>query len=254
MAHNIKIYVINVAKNKARRDHILSQADMIGNDVNFFNAVTPQTMGNVKHRYNEDKARRFTGRPMMDTEIACSLSHMELWRQLLGDEEVSHYLIMEDDVTIHHPLCDVLKHIDLGQYSLLRLSGQVKRPTRKVKDITDGHALYRYAYGPLDAAAYIVDKAGARKLLAYCETLHSPIDILMDRSYDHKVPIYGIMPYMVSTKWCLDKKDPLYTDIGIRDHKYAPDVTLAERICVKGQRVWGGFMRKMATVNMYIER
>ena len=33
---------------------------------------------------------------------------------------------------------------------------------------------------------------------------------MMDRSYDHGVTIYGILPYPCKTEWHFDPKDPIY--------------------------------------------
>ena len=46
---------------------------------------------------------------------------------------------------------------------------------------------------------------------------------MMDRTYEHSVPIYAILPYPCKTEWHFDPKDPLYTDIGPREFKYEFD-------------------------------
>ena len=110
--------------------------------------------------------------------------------------------------------------------------------------------LYRYAFGPLDAAAYLISKEGAKKLEQYCLTLHTPIDILMDRTYDHGVTAYGVLPYAASTQFNFEKDDPLFTDIGIRDKKYADDITKFEKICVRYHRLVGSAKRHLATLRL----
>jgi len=249
---SFKTFAINVAANDFRRERILAQADKAGVTIEIFNAVTPNTMAGIPHDYNERRARRFTGRPMMPTEIAAGLSHLQLWRQLQQDETVTHYLILEDDIDVIHNMRQIIESLDLTNIDFLKLSGQQNRPMKKMKDLAEGFALYRYAYGPLDAAAYLISKNGARRLAAYCQSLHTPIDILMDRSYDHGVPVYGVLPYAASTQFNFDQDDPLYTDIGIRDQKYAEDVTAFEKTMVKIYRLWGSVKRRLATLRLHL--
>ena len=48
--------------------------------------------------------------------------------------------------------------------------------------------------------------------------LTHPIDIMIDRSFDHGIPIHAIFPYPCKTDWHFDKNDPLFTDIGLREY------------------------------------
>jgi|GEM_PF-1868678 len=245
-----KTFAINVASNTYRRDRILGQAEKAGVDIQIFDAVTPDIMSDIPHRYNEQYARQFTGRPMMPTEIAAGLSHIQLWRQLQADEDVEYYLILEDDIDVVHNMNDIIQSLDLSHIDFLKLSGQQERPMKDVKKLNDEFTLYRYAFGPLDAAAYLVSKNGAKALGGFCQTLHAPIDILMDRSYDHGVPIYGVLPYAASTQFNFEKDDPLFTDIGVRDAKYAPDITALEKMMVKYHRLKGSVRRHLATLSL----
>ncbi len=248
----IKTFAINVPSNEFRRDRILAQADKAGVDIQIFPAVTPATMAGIPHDYNEKKARHFTGRGLMPTEIACGLSHIQLWRQLQNDTDADFYLILEDDIDVKHNMGDITNRLDLSNIDFLKLSGQQNRPMKKVKSINDNFDLYRYAFGPLDAAAYLISKDGAKKLETYCLTLHAPIDILMDRTYDHNVPCYGVLPYAGSTQFNFEDNDPLFTDIGVRDHKYAPDITKFEKLIVKMHRLIGSAKRHLATLHLHL--
>jgi len=245
-----KSFVINIEANTGRRAHILKQISNSGLDVEFFNAITPATMDNYLHKYNRNKAINFTGRPLYDTEISCGLSHMTLWRQLLDDTDVDHYLIMEDDIHIVENIQQIIDKIDFKDIHFLKLSGQQKRPIRPVRNIDNAHELYQYAYGPLDAACYIVDKYAAKKLIEFCQYLYAPIDIMMDRSYDHGVPIYGVMPYPTQTQFCFDDGKVLYTDIGVRNSDYKKNQKLKTKIMVRMYRLYGSLKRKLATIKL----
>ena len=175
---------------------------------------------------------------------------MTLWRQLLADDTADAYVIMEDDIVIKRNIADLLSQCDLTDISFLKLSGQCKRPHRKIADIDDETALYRYAFGPLDAACYLIRKEAAAVLIDYCGQLFSPIDIMMDRSYDHGVKIYGIMPYPTETKFCFDETNPLCSDIGLRNSDYKKERTPIIYLAQRWQRLTGGLKRKWATLKL----
>jgi len=245
---HFKTFAINVPSNKFRRDRILGQAEKAGLDIQVFDAVTPDTMSGIPHNYSEKMARRFTGRLMMPTEIACGLSHIQLWRQLQKDTDVDYYLILEDDIDVVHNMQDIIQSVDMSGIDFLKLSGQQNRPMKEVSKLNNDFTLYRYAFGPLDAAAYLISRGGAKKLEQYCMTLHAPIDILMDRTYDHGVTAYGVLPYAASTQFNFEKDDPLFTDIGVRNKKYADDITKFEKLTVKYHRLIGSAKRHLATL------
>ena len=217
-----------------------------------FKAITPDDIGSIDHSYDEAKARCFTGRPLMLTEIACALSHITLGRELLDDNEVDHYLILEDDIEIKQNIAVILNNKSLFNVGLLKLSGQHKRPMKKISNINNKLSLYKYAYGPLDAACYLINKESAKKLIEHCKTVHTPIDILMDRSYDHKVDVYGVFPYPVHTEMCYDKENPLITSIGNRDKKYADDIKVYEKILVRFQRWTGSIKKLISTLKLFV--
>ena len=245
----IKAFVINVATNSYRREHFFAQAGKLGMPVSVFDAVTPSAMDVDGLRYDEKRARQFTGRPMMETEKACALSHITLWRQLERDPDADFYLMLEDDIVIDGNMADIIADIDLNRVDLVKLSGKVDRPKRTVAALTTGQTLVRFAYGPLDTSAYLISKRRAGQLADYCAMLFAPLDIMMDRAYDHGVPIHGVLPYPVHADFCMDPESPLFTDIGVR-YKFVDDITPFERLAVRFHRIAGSVKRKLAAVSL----
>jgi glycosyl transferase family 25 len=299
----IKTFAINVASNDFRRDHVLKQVEISGLNIQIFDAITPVTLDEAQLKYNEQNARRFSGRGMLPTEKACALSHITLWRQLQQDKEADHYVILEDDITIETNIADLLGAIDMADIHFLKLTGKQNRPKKKVQSIklssrrheerdsaTSSHSgdpekgigeasasssldpasasfdadasqrlrddntvynLYRLAYGPLDTAGYVISKHGAAVLEKYCEKLFTPIDIMMDRSYDHGITVHCILPYPITADFCFDQNSPFYSSIGDRK-KYADDITPHEKLMVKAHRLWGSVKRHLATVQLHL--
>ena len=100
----------------------------------------------------------------------------------------------------------------------------------------------------------MISKKGAEKLIGYCEYLFAPVDIMMDRSFDHGIPIYGIFPYPVVADFCFDENSPMFTSIGKRDSKYVEDITISERIWQRYYRFLGSIKRKYANWTLNLEQ
>ena len=89
-----KVFVINVKDNKAKQEHFKKEAKKINLQFHFFKAITPKDIYSIRNNYNPQKTKIAYGRPLMPTEIACALSHINLWEKLQTDHEVDKYLIL----------------------------------------------------------------------------------------------------------------------------------------------------------------
>ena len=246
-------WVINISKNKIRRDFISNQLDLIGIDYNIFNAITPSSKTDIKHNYNERRTEIHYGRPLMKTELACALSHISLWIKLLNQNQHSHYLILEDDVVIDKKLKKLLKSHDFRQFDLIKFSGQHSRPEKKMQPLIQSRSLYHLAYGPLDASAYLISKKAVLKILPYALELNFAIDVIMDRSFEHKIPIYAVKPYPIESKWHNDPKDPLFTDIGLRTYKYSKNRKFLDRFRTRLVRIKTSYHRRIARLKLFFD-
>lgn len=250
----VRYFAINVERNAFRRERIKSQCGRFGIPVEIFNAVTAATMDDVDCEYSELRTRRHWGRPLLPTEKACGLSHLSLWRQLLADDAADAYVILEDDAEVQSDLTQIVSEISDPSIHFVKFSGQHTRPQRRIKNLCDGRALFKLAYGPLDASAYLLTKQGAKRMLAYCVSLHGAIDVLMDRSYEHGVSVFCVQPYPVQSLQCSDPASPLFTDIGVRIAKYAGDSSWADRWHVRVHRSILSIKKRFAEFGLWLER
>lgn len=241
-----KTFAINLKSNEYRRDFMLAQQEKSGLDINILEAITPETMRGLPHRYDEAFTRKFTGRPLKPTELACGQSHFTLWRQLLNDPHHDFYLVLEDDAELCDGLAKLIESVDFKHIDFLKLSGKIKRKMIKTQELAQGRAVYKMAFGPLDTSAYIIGKQAIERLLSHCERFFAPIDIMMDRSFDHGVSIHCIYPYPVQADFCFDENSPMYTNVGDRADKYADDITISEKLWHRYYRLLGSVKRKRA--------
>lgn len=250
----IRFFAINVKNNKYRRERIKSQCLEFDIPIEIFDAITPKTISLFKSKYSPVRTTRQWGRPLLPTEQACGLSHIFLWQQLIRDKTADAYVIFEDDAKIIGDFVKLIPNIFGNKIHFVKFSGQHTRPQKKIKDIGGGYSLFKGAYGPLDASAYLLTKHGARKLIDYCEPLHAAIDVLMDRSYEHGVTVFSVQPYPVQSLQCSDPESPLFSDIGIRNEKYISNSSFLDRFYSRLYRFKLSIKKRIAEAKLYLER
>ena len=244
--NNTKVFVINVRNNKTKQEHFNKEAKKINLKFDFFPAITPKEIKSVKNYYNPKLTEKLYGRPLMDTEIACALSHISLWKMLIEDKEAKYYCIFEDDTYLDENMSSLISNPKIVDYDLIKFSGLKKVPQKKIAEINNVYSLHKLAYGPLDAASYRISKKAAKILINFTYNLTHPIDIMIDRSYDHGIPIHAIFPYPCKTDWHFDKNDPLFTDIGLREYKYEKGTTQFSILTTRYNRIKTSFKKRFA--------
>ena len=75
---------------------------------------------------------------------------------------------------------------------------------------------------------------------------------MMDRTYEHGVPIYAILPYPCKTEWHFDPKDPLYTDIGPREFKYEFDRGFVSKFSTRYNRLLTSFKKRISICKLLL--
>ena len=251
--NNTKVFVINVRNNKAKQEHFNKEAKKINLKFDFFPAITPKEIKSVKNYYNPKLTEKLYGRPLMDTEIACALSHITLWKKLQNDDEVNNYLILEDDVTIKSDFNDILTDKKFDKYGLIRLCGNKIHYHKKIIDLKNNKKLVEFSYGCLTGGAYRINKSVTESLISYCLNLTHAIDIMMDRSFSHKVTSYGVLPFPVHTDWHNDINDPLFTDIGIRNSEYKKNITFHIKLIMKIERLKTSFLKRISMLKLFFK-
>lgn len=217
----------------------------------FFPAITPNRLNEVKNEYHPLRTKLWWGRPLIPTEQACCLSHIQVWRDFISSEH-DYLLVFEDDLKIQDDFMKMLSALfKLNTLpDFIKLSGQHLRPNIKYQDINfKDAALYLYAYGPIDAAGYILSKKGAIKLEKYCKKMHMAIDIMMDRSFDHGIPIYCLKPFYVAP--IVDLTGDLMSQIGDRINKYNHNNFLIKFI-TRILRLHSSNKKRLATLKIYM--
>ena len=135
--------------------------------------------------------------------IGCALSHYNLWKRLLNDDNNNYYCIFEDDITFvdnfKEKLEKVLSIFD-GDFCLIG-GGSMNVPNiniSKLNIIERTEKIVDCLFG------YIVTKNGAKKMIEYinANSIHVPIDHIYPKSFDS---ICVVNEYLVkSYSWQLN--------------------------------------------------
>lgn len=217
------IFVISLSGSTDRRDRFAAQvpADI---DWLFFDAHTELAEG---LRYDPRRAQMIGGRSLANSELGCYSSHFSLWRQLLDDCKADRYIVFEDDVVVDWDFVRTFQSTaDEIQAPLLRFFYAIPTPTRNLGGSFAGRCQVVEILGSaFGAAAYAIDKYAAGKLVHHLKEVLRPVDVAMDRSWEHKVRNLAVFPFPMfhpvgqsqighDERWNADRK-PLWMK-GIR--------------------------------------
>lgn len=203
----IPSYAINL---KRRPDRYRTISKTLQDLANFhrFNAFDGRELkyeGDVAKYYSSDEFTKRSG------SVGCALSHIHLWRQLVREEVVDQYLILEDDVTVRADFREKLLIVKDMEFDILFLgaSFQPQYRTNACYDENSSNlsviswAGHRDRYSWLKYIGgmfgYIIRKSAAVKLLALAEaSIDCGIDYWLYNHFD-KFNVKFVEPYLVYT-------------------------------------------------------
>lgn len=147
----MKIFVINLDKNIERLNKITSRLDGLGLPFERFPAILGRALS------EEEKSQvvnRFLwwcagGRPVMDGEIGCALSHLGVYRKMIADG-LDMACIFEDDVILDERLSSQLARIaewvDVNSSQVVLLSNYSRRQEAEGEIVEESSASFADGY------------------------------------------------------------------------------------------------------------
>lgn len=150
--------------------------------------------------YSEEDAIVAKGRPLREAELGCYSSHYAAWENLQADN-CDQYIVLEDDVIVDWTFIEKIVDINFTEMGIQYLRLYYKWPARPsllrphfIEHSRSIVELSGWAYG---AQAYLITRAGAKRLLDHCRVVRRPIDDEMDRSWVHGVRNLAIFPFPI---------------------------------------------------------
>jgi glycosyl transferase, family 25 len=160
----MKIFIINLSSAVERRQFQQEQFSKLGLDYEILNATSVNDISNKTYAKHYQDWQR----PLLNTEVACYLSHRSAWQKIIINN--SPALILEDDalLSIHTP--GILNSInELPDVDLIQLETRGRKKLIKIHGLTisSTHAIHRLYQDRSGAAGYVLWPSGAKKLLEH---------------------------------------------------------------------------------------
>lgn len=193
-ASGVLVSVISMANAQSRRSQMAEQLNQTGLSWEFFDA---RTDADPRLRLQTTKWRRINGRTLNRAEIGCYSSHFALLAEHAERPAGNVLIVLEDDALLDTDfLSDQATLMGLAQeFGYVRLNAQYLAPSKPLKDIGRRRIVEfkRKVHGTL---GYLIDTVTAKRFCDSLRDLVRPIDIEMDRSWAHGIPIRCIHQYV----------------------------------------------------------
>jgi glycosyl transferase, family 25 len=147
--------------------------------------------------YQPDEAVVAKGRPLMPGELGCYSSHYHAWLTLL-DSQATQMIVLEDDTIVDWTFLEQLAALDFTALGVSYLRLFARRPCAfrlHGKAIEPQHYLIEYAGYAHGTQGYVITRAGAERFVRHCRRVRRPVDIELDRAWDHGVPCLAVFPF-----------------------------------------------------------
>ncbi len=223
--NNIPIFIVNLKKDTEKKEHMQQLCKRYELDCQFTDAVYGKEVDKNELAKVYDKKRTLSkmGRELASGEIGCTLSHKNIYQKMVH-EHIEKAIVFEDDITfddrIHEALSSisnfpkdwecVLLHYHRNNPFLKRYC--ISLYERKV--IGKGLKIVRFTELMHSTGAYIINLAGAKKLLANLEEgMYKPIDHYTGD--EHDINLYGLHPRIVETDTKIHLQSTISTERNI---------------------------------------
>lgn len=191
----LEAIVINLRRSVDRRKAMQQSLDTLGLPYRFFEAIDGRGAPHpLFSRYDERMALVRRGIPLSVGELGCFASHYLVWEHCLT--EGRPLLICEDDIAFGPRFKEawIIAARKIDNYELLRFSAHKNRRYVVCETVAEGMDIVRFERPPLGASCYSITPDAARSLLNHSHHWFEPVDLHLDRFWQHGVPSRGFMP------------------------------------------------------------
>lgn len=185
MSNSVPVYVINLARSTQRWDDVKKSADQFGIELRRVDAVEGKLLKpDELHNFDDSGFRRRHGKIALPAEIGCYFSHIKVLETIIAAPE-NRAVIVEDDVRFSSDFLPFILEVSkLPGWDVIKLVNHRMAGFCLSAKLKDGYSIGRCFHGPLgSAAAYLVTKNGAKKLLAALSLMSLPYDVALERGW-----------------------------------------------------------------------
>ncbi len=204
MGQEFDIRVISLLSAQERRQHMAALFAGSDADWSYFDAIAGASLPSALPAYDRQRRLRLLGYDLRQNEIACFLSHREVWRHAVASGRP--VLVLEDDVQVRSgALGPVLEQVAQLCQRLappllcVRLGHLFAKDWLPVAPMGPGWELVRYKKDPSTAMAYVLSPQVAARLLQASTTFSAPVDDFMWRGWEHGCCLLDVVPSLFFT-------------------------------------------------------
>lgn len=244
------VFIISLPEAEKRRTYIKNVLDKLGLSFEFIDAVDGRNFDVMSHPlYNAPKRLRCFGKNLTGGDLGCILSHKKIYKRMV-DNNISHALILEDDVLLRDDFLPVLDKILLSNisYDAIRFFGSPKLERLKMRPILpldNTHMLTRHSGMPGGSHATLMTFSGAQKMLQHLNHIHLPIDAILGRSWVTKINWYTVRPGIAA------QESSFESYIGDERFDRKKDITGFTKLIFPFTRAWFKFCETLGKKYWY---
>lgn len=185
---SVPIFVVSLAKDNSRRAPFAAKMQELGLDFTFVDAVDGRQSLPSIYEYEVDRprAKKRLFRDISDGELACSLSHIHLYKTIMEREDIGA-VILEDDAIIGTAFKEFVQGKHFEGKSMVLLGHENARVSRKRQHMFDAYSFRKLNWSTDLAVAYYVSRETAAHL--YHE--NTPVSYVADWGSD--ITRYGAL-------------------------------------------------------------
>lgn len=228
---DIRILSLNLERREDRKEKMIQTFSQNGiKDYEFYPAVdgsklVPKPPLIKLTEYNHYRHRRGI--------VGVSLSHTNMWRDLINDPDYGYYLILEDDViftddfvTKFKILITKLRKLNQSKekdWDIVMLGSSIKPDEMKENGGKYKNNSYDIEIAEINhdvcvggAFGYLINRRGANRIMDWIDKngLKNPIDtIILDCAKNNILSLYMALPNLIFTEWFNYYKSKVDTDI-----------------------------------------
>ena len=187
-----KVYYINLDKSTERRNFMEKQFQELNIPITRISAVYGKELPKSFLKSTKKQHNILTHYPYLnDGEIGLTKTYFNIWK-IISEQEEDFSIILEDDALLDKSFFKDLEEIldEIGTSEFLDISGRKGFFLLKKRKYSD-----LYLIPSLQTTGQIIGKEASIKFLSNLKKFYSPIDVLKQDVFKHKVKTYTTKKY-----------------------------------------------------------